>query len=695
MDNIRDIKDNLEQNIDISKSYKPRKIKISWPVKKTINDIRKNLKWTIDLGASKYVKVFVNNTKNYDSILKDKRLKDINLVEKKSLWYRLNQKNIFEKKNIFTKKNSRKISYVLLILICIFIINASLAKYFINSWYKRLLTIQNNVSNISEIRKTLRKTRFDFVSSAFLFKPLLLIPNENIKNWNYIIKWWRDLVVLWDNILSYYSYILELIDSEWIENIDITDVLNNSKPRFYDFSYLLSNIIYSYDQVWNIWNKDLENKFIDGKEFLHFAYSTLTIINRNFDIFLNILWASSERKYLILLQNNDEIRPTWGFIWSIWMVKVYKWKILELDFQDTYAFEWDINKVYLDKIPSPKWIDRVTKFLWFRDANYKIDFSDSSKEIKFFTDKIDAEIDGIIYMNQSVVLDLLKVTWDLQMNIHYTWDNITQSVGEQNFSEIISTLVEAKTSKIWTLWTPKKILFDFSEVLFSELKNQGKYSEYMKVLINNITSRDLVINSFHPDENSLIWKLWLNGDVSYWDTLDYTYPVYTSIWWWKTDRYYKREYKKIVNTNIDCSIDTKLEITWFHLFTKKKEDEILELMRKYNVTDKNILFIQWKTDNKSYVRVLLPKNAIIEKNKNISISELDNHQLVEFYTNTRRLEKVSQVINYTLPNKSCEEYSFKLYKQPGIRSYDIQVEKDWYLDKKYWIEKDYYYNSSK
>ena len=118
-------------------------------------------------------------------------------------------------------------------------------------------------------------------------------------------------------------------------------------------------------------------------------------------------------------------------------------------------------------------------------------------------------------------------------------------------------------------------------------------------------------------------------------------------------------------------------------------------MRKYNVTDKNILFMQWKTDNKSYVRVLLPKNAIIEKNKNISISELDNHQLVEFYTNTRRLEKVSQVINYTLPNKSCEEYSFKLYKQPGIRSYDIQVEKDWYLDKKYWIEKDYYYNSSK
>jgi hypothetical protein len=47
-----------------------------------------------------------------------------------------------------------------------------------------------------EIRKTLKKARFDFVMSSFLFKPLLLIPNDNIKNGNYIIKGGKDLVVL-------------------------------------------------------------------------------------------------------------------------------------------------------------------------------------------------------------------------------------------------------------------------------------------------------------------------------------------------------------------------------------------------------------------------------------------------------------------------------------------------------------------
>jgi hypothetical protein len=67
----------------------------------------------------------------------------------------------------------------------------------------------------------------------------------------------------------------------------------------------------------------------------------------------------------------------------------------------------------------------------------------------------------------------------------------------------------------------------------------------------------------------------------------------------------------------------------------------------------------------------------------MEISKLRNHTLVEFYTTTRRLEKVFHIIEYVLPNKFCEDYSFRLYKQPGIRSYDIELEKDGQLMKNY------------
>ena len=496
MNNFKDIRDNLEKNIDIGKNYKPRKIKFSWVIKKTINDIRKNLKSTLDISTFKYVRVFKNNTKNYDSLLSDKRLKDINIVETKWFFKRLTRKNIFTRRKLLSKNFLRRSTYFLIAFILVFVISSWFAKVFIDSWYKRLLSLTQSSWDLMEIRKTLKKARFDFVMSSFLFKPLLLIPNDNIKNGNYIIKGGKDLVVLWDELLSYYNYILFLIEREWIDSFSITDTLKSSKLKLYDFSTLLSKVIYSYDKIWDLWDMELQRKFIKWKEFLQYTYNQLTLLNRNFDTFLNILWNNEERKYLILLQNNDEIRPTWGFIWSIWIMKVFNWKIVDLDFQDTYAYEWEINKEYTEKIEAPRGIDKITETLWFRDSNYKISFSESTKQIKFFTDKIDNELDGIIYLNQSIVLDLLSITWDLEVNFDENINNSIEKIGESNFSEVISTLVEAKAFKVWTLWTPKRILFDFWEVLFGELKKQKKYPDYLKVFLDNIASRDIVINLF-------------------------------------------------------------------------------------------------------------------------------------------------------------------------------------------------------
>jgi hypothetical protein len=34
-----------------------------------------------------------------------------------------------------------------------------------------------------------------------------------------------------------------------------------------------------------------------------------------------------------------------------------------LDFQDTYAYEWEINKEYTEKIEAPRGIDKITETL--------------------------------------------------------------------------------------------------------------------------------------------------------------------------------------------------------------------------------------------------------------------------------------------------------------------------------------------
>jgi hypothetical protein len=42
------------------------------------------------------------------------------------------------------------------------------------------------------------------------------------------------------------------------------------------------------------------------------------------------------------------------------------------------------------------------------------------------------------------------------------------------------------------------------------MKENNDYIPYAKVIFNQLNSRDIIIYSFHPEENSLLWKLGLN-----------------------------------------------------------------------------------------------------------------------------------------------------------------------------------------
>lgn len=689
MEKFTDLYEDLENDVDVFDNDDCNKdIWLNKLETRNTEDIFK-FRRNINLMWRKIVKVLKNKTKNFDSLLKSKKLKDINLIKE----YTLNDifhkaikwENIFEKNMFFRKSFFKKITFIFLWIFLFFLVDWIFIQFFVRSWYNNIILIVNTSNNFDEIEKLSSNAKNDFIISDFLFKPFLLIPNKNVKDIYYIMKWWKSLSFLIYDFTIYYVKITSKIGVKSLENFYLTDLLKDSKDDFLIFSQWFYDTLNYYNKVWNIFNSDFQNKFDYAKKQLLFWYNLITTINRNFDIFLNILWDANEKKYLILFQNNDEIRPTWGFIWSSWIISVFKWQVKNFEKYDVYADEWQINKVYDQKIKSPEWIIKITPNLWLRDANFEIDFLDSSKQIKFFTDKINKNIDWIIYINQNIVLDLLKEIWDV--NFAKIWEVI----WENNFSQILSTLVEAKTFKVWTLGSPKQILFDFIDVFIKTLKEKKLYSSYAKILYKHISSRDMVITSFNPEENSLLWKLWLNWTINYSKTLDYSYPVFTSIWWWKTDRYMERQYTKNVNINPDCSIDTTLNISQTHLFTQSIEDNLIKLMNKYNVTDNNILFIQWKANNNQFVQVVLPKDAIIKKKDFFTVKDYKNSKIVQFYTETRRLESINHTIEYTLKNSECKPYDFKFYKQPWIRYYDLTINSADKEQKNIWLESDFYF----
>ena len=69
-----------------------------------------------------------------------------------------------------------------------------------------------------------------------------------------------------------------------------------------------------------------------------------------------LLGASEQKSYLILAQNDDEIRATGGFISGVGLLRIDQGRITQLDFQDSYAVD-DLSQPHAEPRITP--VDRT------------------------------------------------------------------------------------------------------------------------------------------------------------------------------------------------------------------------------------------------------------------------------------------------------------------------------------------------
>src|SRR3989339_1362482 len=99
--------------------------------------------------------------------------------------------------------------------------------------------------------------------------------------------------------------------------------------------------------------------------------------------------GSAPKNYLILLQNNMELRPTGGFIGSFAKVSFEGGKLKKLDVNDSYAIDGQLGI----HVEPPKEIkeDLGQKDWFMRDSNWEPDFPTSARQQGGFYTKETAE----------------------------------------------------------------------------------------------------------------------------------------------------------------------------------------------------------------------------------------------------------------------------------------------------------------
>ena len=540
----------------------------------------------------------------------------------------------------------------------------------VNAGYQKLLDIREGNLSLQEIQKKVNNARFDLLLAHTFFLPFALFPGDKIDSVEHVIAGGKYLSQSLDNILSLSQNIEDFITQKPLSKIYFTQLFVNIFDELEQIEITLESSLKHYKSISWLPNPSLEEKRQGNIIKIEKILSYLRVLTDQFPAFLELLWHSERKRYLVVFQNADEIRPTGGFMGSMGLLEVFRGQIQLFQKKDVYAIEWDLKKSEYERLPAPKWLSELTDTFGLRDANYYINLKDSSNAIKFFTDRAGIKIDGIVYINQNILLRLLEITGPVY------FPALGRDITSQNFSELMSLSVEAKSFKEGTLGTPKQVLFDFIEVFWKKLWEKWEYFDYLQSLLQDVESRDIMVWSFHKNQQKILKDFSLDGNIDYDATFDAVYPVYTSLSGNKSDRYMKRKYRQSVKTGENCSFDIKFEIQSTHDMGKKRRDAIEEIMAEYQLDTPDLLEIQWADTNRQFVRIILPENAQITPQESVEVVEYGSRKWVEFFLDTQLQETSFFTLNYSLPNPSCKPYTYMFYKQPGIVNYDMIFDYD-------------------
>lgn len=167
----------------------------------------------------------------------------------------------------------------------------------------------------------------------------------------------------------------------------------------------------------------LKRKIEQAKDLIIGTHIALTEGKEALQVSPSVLGESSPKTYLLLFQNDKELRPTGGFITAYAFLKLDKGKFSTSSSDDIYQLDEKLLKICLNKIcpltpPAPivRYLPETTgkqRTAWsMRDSNISPDFPTAAKEFERMYELLGEGLpfDGIIAIDTQVVEELITLT---------------------------------------------------------------------------------------------------------------------------------------------------------------------------------------------------------------------------------------------------------------------------------------------
>lgn len=148
-----------------------------------------------------------------------------------------------------------------------------------------------------------------------------------------------------------------------------------------------------------------------------------------------LLGKGGKKTYLLLLQNNMELRPTGGFIGSFGLLTFERGRFINLEVFDVYTADGQLKGHVEPPEPIKEHLGEASWFL--RDSNWSPDFAKSAQRAVWFIDKeMGQKVDGVVGIDLDFARELVKTYGPVNL------PDFNEEVTADNFYEKTQYAVE-------------------------------------------------------------------------------------------------------------------------------------------------------------------------------------------------------------------------------------------------------------
>lgn len=246
----------------------------------------------------------------------------------------------------------------------------------------------------------------------------------------------------------------------------------------------------------------------------------------------------SNGRFLLILQNNDELRPTGGFIGNYGLLELRDGQVINLETHDSYHLDMPAQDYFKPAPPA-----ELNKYLgvrqWFlRDANWSPDFPTTARQVRYFYQEqtkaiakatTTERIDGVVAITPAIVEDLLGLVGPITVE--------DQTYDQQNFVELLQYRVEMSYDNYGvTSWNRKAVINDVIRELEKRLLAlpASHWTEVARIITKNLKRKNILLYSDNQAvQQWLVQQNWAGQARSF--NGDYLWVIDANLAAFKTD----------------------------------------------------------------------------------------------------------------------------------------------------------------